>query len=188
VSSPFKLSPNEPKYDSKAGIFISLGSNLNYLDLSSRALLVAAMERLEAGGDKIVATSSFWQSDAWPAQTGAPSFINAVCQIRPRDHDPAQLLTRMHEVESGFGRLRDQRNRWQARTLDLDLLDYNALISENCSFPVLPHPRIEERDFVLCPLLEVCPKWVHPITQKTGQYLLLELEKLEKTNNCIQMR
>lgn len=180
------MSLNEPKQDPEAGVYISFGSNLGYLNLSSGALVRAAMKELEAGGDLIIATSSIWKSDAWPANTGAPDFVNAVCRICPTDSDPTLLLERLHEIEAKFGRRRDHQNRWSARTLDLDLLDYNGLISENCSFPNLPHPRIQDRDFVLYPLLQVSPNWVHPITQEKGQSLLKKLLNANMSNNCIQ--
>jgi 2-amino-4-hydroxy-6-hydroxymethyldihydropteridine diphosphokinase len=184
---PSLICSNKPEYDPSLGVFISLGSNQNYREMSSRALLLGAIETLRDGGDLIVARSSFWQSDAWPAGTGAPDFINAVCRVQPYDDDPAQLLSRLHAIEAKFGRQRDPQNRWSSRTLDLDLLDYNGLISENNSFPTLPHPRIAERDFVLKPLLEVSSNWVHPVTKKMGQSLLFELEQGETTNNCLKL-
>jgi 2-amino-4-hydroxy-6-hydroxymethyldihydropteridine diphosphokinase len=181
------MSLTGPKWVAEAGVYISLGSNLGYLDLSPRAVLDAAMKRLEAGNDKIIAASSFWKSDAWPADAGAPNFINAVCKIVPSDSDTSQLLARLHEIEAEFGRLRDPQNRWSARTLDLDLLDYNGFISENNSSVILPHPRIADRDFVLRPLLQVCSNWVHPITGESAQSLLFRLEKTLKLNNCEQI-
>jgi 2-amino-4-hydroxy-6-hydroxymethyldihydropteridine diphosphokinase len=184
VSAPSTISRENPKQVPSTGVYISLGSNLSYLNLSPITLLECAIESLEAGGDKIIATSSFWVSDAWPAGTGAPNFVNAVCRVCPPDKDPAKLLKRLHEIEAKFGRLRDHQNQWSARTLDLDLLDYNGLDSGNCSFPNLPHPRIADRDFVLRPLLEVSANWVHPITQLWGSDLLDFLVKAGTTSNC----
>jgi 2-amino-4-hydroxy-6-hydroxymethyldihydropteridine diphosphokinase len=178
---------SKPKYDPSSAVFISLGSNQSYRSLSSVAILNSAIERLEFGGDTILATSSFWKSDAWPAGTGAPDFVNAVCQIHPADNDPALLLSRLHSIEAKFGRQRDPLNRWSKRTLDLDLLDYNGLISENNSFPILPHPRIAVRDFVLLPLMEVSSCWVHPVTRQNGALLLGELQQGGFGNNCIRL-
>jgi 2-amino-4-hydroxy-6-hydroxymethyldihydropteridine diphosphokinase len=155
--------------------------------LSSRALLSSAIEKIEFGGDQVIATSSFWQSDAWPIGTDAPVYINAVCQIKPFDNDPALLLQRLHEIEAKFGRLRDPHNRWSSRTLDLDLLDYNGIVSQNSSFPCLPHPRIAQRDFVLIPIIEVSPNWVHPITKMRASFLLSELVESNNLSNCIQI-
>ena len=173
------------KSGSPASVYIGLGSNLAHGKIQSNTLLRCAIGELEVGGDKIVATSSLWVSDAWPKQTNAPKFINAVCQVQPFCSDPARLLKRLHTIEAEFGRNRDELYQWAERTLDLDLLDYNGLISRNNSFPTLPHPRIAVRDFVLRPLLEVSANWVHPITRKSGQELLFELEKNGNTNNCV---
>ncbi len=187
MSSPSTISHNEPNPGSKLGVYISLGSNLSYRDRSPLALLQGAIERIEAGGDKILATSSFFRSSAWPAGAGAPDFVNAVCRVSPSDVDPARLLERLHKIEAEFGRLRDPLNQWSGRTLDLDLLDYNGIITQNSSFPILPHPRIADRDFVLQPLLQLSPQWVHPITKKSGQMLMSELVMRNETNNCVEL-
>jgi 2-amino-4-hydroxy-6-hydroxymethyldihydropteridine diphosphokinase len=187
VSSPSTISLSARNEATETGVYVSLGSNLGLDGVPPQALLGAAITMLELGGDEIIATSSFWSSDAWPAEAGAPNFVNAVCRIYPYDNDPALLLKRLHDIEAKFGRLRDPQNRWSERTLDLDLLDYNGLISKNNSFPVLPHPRMEARDFVLRPLLELSPNWVHPIIQQKGSSLLALLEKANELNNCIQL-
>jgi 2-amino-4-hydroxy-6-hydroxymethyldihydropteridine diphosphokinase len=166
------------------GVYIGLGSNLGQFGYSPKALLERALDRLEEGGDKIIATSSFWQSDAWPADIGAPDFINAVARIQPLDTDPTALLQRLHKIEAEFGRHRDHANRWSARTLDLDLLDYNGLVSENNSVLILPHARMAERDFVLAPLAQVSLNWVHPISSKAAQELLSEIIEAGTGNNC----
>jgi 2-amino-4-hydroxy-6-hydroxymethyldihydropteridine diphosphokinase len=187
VSAPSTISLNRLNSDPEAGVYISLGSNLGFDGLSPQATLLAAIDTIGYRGDKIVAVSSFWLSDAWPAGAGAPNFVNAVCRVRPLDNDPAFLLERLHEIEAKFGRRRDHLNRWSPRTLDLDLIDYNGLVSKNSSFLLLPHPRIEDRDFVLKPLLELSPNWVHPITQRRGRFSLDALENANRTNNCIQL-
>jgi 2-amino-4-hydroxy-6-hydroxymethyldihydropteridine diphosphokinase len=184
MQSTSTISQFEPIADPLAGVLISLGSNLDYGDRAPRAVLADALDCLEAQGDHVIALSSFWISDAWPPNSGAPRFTNAVCRLNPKDDDPALLLSRLHTIEAEFGRTRSHRNRWSARTLDLDLLDYNGLISKNYSFPTLPHPRIAERDFVLRPLLEVMPNWVHPITGESGTHLLENLVKSGQLNNC----
>jgi 2-amino-4-hydroxy-6-hydroxymethyldihydropteridine diphosphokinase len=170
--------------DTATGVFIGLGSNLGHINLNSRELIERALTSLEESGDHIHAVSSFWKSKAWPANTGASDFTNAVCQIYPSDHDPMSLIERLHKIEAEFGRQRDPQNRWAERTMDLDLLDYNGLITENDSFLTLPHPRIAERDFVLLPLLEVCPNWVHPVTGIEGSILLSAIKNRDSNNNC----
>jgi 2-amino-4-hydroxy-6-hydroxymethyldihydropteridine diphosphokinase len=143
-----------------------------------------AILALEKGGDHVAAISSVWTSNAWPIGTEASDYINAVCQVLPRDSDAAALLARLHTIEAELGRQRDPRNQWTNRTMDLDLLDYNGLIRENDSFLVLPHPRIAERDFVLLPLLEVSPNWVHPNTGIEGRKLLDAIIRSQNSNHC----
>lgn len=184
MSIPSLISQNEPKYDVALGVYISLGSNQSYNNMPSKTLLLNALESLAIGGDQINSTSSFWVSDAWPKENGAPQYINAVCCISPYDTEPAQLMQRLHDIEAKFGRVRDVHNRWLSRTLDLDLLDYNGLISKNHSFPVLPHPRIADRDFVLKPLLEISSHWCHPVTGTHANVLLDNLVSSGNTHNC----
>jgi 2-amino-4-hydroxy-6-hydroxymethyldihydropteridine diphosphokinase len=167
-----------------AGVFIGLGSNLGFDTSSPRVLLLHAVETLQENGDRVDSLSSLWVSDAWPAGTGAPKFINAVCRVQPYDESPIELLKRLHAIEAKFGRQRDPHSRWSARSLDLDLLDYNGLTLKNNSFVTLPHPRIVERDFVLKPLLQICPNWCHPVTGVLGRQALAQLEASGATNNC----
>jgi 2-amino-4-hydroxy-6-hydroxymethyldihydropteridine diphosphokinase len=170
--------------ENPTGVYIGLGSNLDHQNFSSPQLIECALGLLEVGGDHILAVSSMWTSDAWPPEGNTPNYTNAVCQVQPHDNDPAALLGRLHMIEAELGRQRDPANQWAGRTMDLDLLDYNGLVTTNCSFLTLPHPRIDQRDFVLLPLLEVSPNWVHPITGIEGQTLLDTIYHEQRTNQC----
>jgi len=88
------------------------------------------------------------------------------------DLEPEVLLARMLDVEARFGRVRGERN--AARTLDLDLLDYDGLIVDTPRL-TLPHPRLHERRFVLEPLSEIAPRWRHPRLGLTAVELLVSL-------------
>ena len=88
--------------------------------------------------------------------------------------DPAALLEVMHRVERAFGRNREEGVANAARPLDLDLIDYVGLLRDGPA-PVLPHPRLEGRAFVLRPLAEVAPDWRHPRTARSVAELLAEL-------------
>jgi 2-amino-4-hydroxy-6-hydroxymethyldihydropteridine diphosphokinase len=135
------------------------------------------MDELEEQGAKIIARSSFWTSKAWPPDTPAPDYTNAVCQIEPQDNDPSALLRLLHSIEAKLGRKRHQTVRWSSRTLDLDLLDFNMEIAVNEELLILPHPRIGERDFVLQPLLEICPDWVRATDGISGAELLADIQR-----------
>ena len=75
-------------------------------------------------------------------------------------HVPEDVLAALHNVEAQFGRTRSVRN--AARVLDIDLLDFDGLISDSSDL-TLPHPRMHERAFVLLPLRDVAPGWRHPV-------------------------
>ena len=150
-------------------ILIALGANLPSPAGAPAATLSGALGRLKECGITILAVSSFYQSPAWPDPSDPP-FVNAVASVATR-LQPAELLTLLHDVEAGFGRLRGVVN--APRTLDLDLLDYDGRIT--VSEVVLPHPRMTERSFVLAPLAEIAPGWQHPLTRQGAGELLAGL-------------
>lgn len=152
-------------------ILIGIGSNLaappgkTPLETAQGALPALAAPHLQP-----VACSSWYESAPVPP-SDQPWFVNAVALIST-DREPEALLRRMFEVEAAFGRVRGERN--AARTLDLDLLDYEGLIVDT-PLLTLPHPRLHERRFVLEPLCEVAPHWRHPRLGVTASELLVRL-------------
>jgi 2-amino-4-hydroxy-6-hydroxymethyldihydropteridine diphosphokinase len=104
--------------------------------------------------------------------TDQPDFVNGaavVATVLP----PRALLDHLHAIERRAGRFREVR--WGPRTLDLDLVDYNGLKRSGPEGPVLPHPGIAERDFVLKPIAEIAPGWRHPETGLTAAEMLARL-------------
>lgn len=150
-------------------IWIALGSNLPSRYGPPPITLHAALGALEVLGIPPVATSRFFENPAWP-DSRDPVFVNAVAQVETA-LSPEGLLDCLHVVEAQFGRTRSERNR--PRTLDLDILDYNGLV--RAGPPELPHPRMEERGFVLVPLAEIAPGWRHPISGRNVNDLIAEL-------------
>ena len=90
--------------------------------------------------------------------SGQPNYVNGVARLAGAA-EPAALLAALRAIEAAFGRERGEPN--AARTLDLDLIAIGALIRDSPD-PVLPHPRAHRRAFVMVPLAEVAPDWVHP--------------------------
>lgn len=140
-------------------ILIAIGGNLpgpgGKLPL---VLCRAAAEALRSlPGLRVVALSRWYATAAIPP-SGQPDYVNAVVRLEGQA-DPGWLLGRMHRIEHTGGRARGEPN--AARTLDLDLIDLNGLVRPSPA-PVLPHPRAHERAFVLTPLADVAPDWVHP--------------------------
>ena len=151
------------KINLDAATIIALGSNLRGPYGSCRELLGEALARLPTAGVRIAARSSWWRSAAWPDET-QPEYLNAVAIVETalasRD-----LLTVLLKVEEGFGRQRGVAN--TPRTLDLDIIAYGRLIANEGDL-ILPHPRAADRRFVMGPLAEIAPGWVHPVNNRTA--------------------
>ncbi len=126
--------------------------------------------------------SRLFNTPCFPAGAG-PDFVNAAASIMC-EFPPSELLTLLHLVEIRLGRVRE--NRWSARTLDIDLIAMGDLVlpdrethlqwlklppdrHSKCAPKelILPHPRMQERAFVLIPLAEVAPDWRHPVLSQT---------------------
>ncbi|MCX7372502.1 MAG: 2-amino-4-hydroxy-6-hydroxymethyldihydropteridine diphosphokinase [Alphaproteobacteria bacterium] len=140
-------------------ILIGIGANLPAPDgRSALQTCQAAAQALSAlPGLRMVALSRWWATAAIGGPPDAPDFVNGVVRLEGAA-EPEALLTALHAIEEGFGRARPYPN--APRTLDLDLLAMDALLRE--AAPILPHPRLHQRRFVLEPLLEVAPDWAHP--------------------------
>lgn len=148
-------------------ILIGLGANLASPSHGApRDTLAAALDRISQSGVGVIAVSSWYSSAPVPASS-QPRFVNAVAALES-DLAPGPLLRLLHAIERDFGRVRGAPN--AARVIDLDLLDYDGLVRDD--WPVLPHPRLAGRAFVLRPLLDICPDWRHPVTGETGVALL----------------
>jgi 2-amino-4-hydroxy-6-hydroxymethyldihydropteridine diphosphokinase len=151
-----------------AAILIALGGNLPSKVGSADLTLQAALDDLHAAGVIIENCSRFYRSAPVPV-SDQPDYINAVAQIST-DLTPIALMAVLHEVEARFERVRGMRN--AARTLDLDLLAYGDLITEQ---PMLPHPRLQDRAFVLLPLQDVAPDFIHPVSGRSLDDMLAAL-------------
>lgn len=161
---------------------IALGGNMPSDAGPPQATLRAALTRLQTRGAAISAVSRFYETPCFPVGAG-PDYVNAAAEIT-LDGDAAACLSLLHEVEAEFGREREVR--WGRRTLDLDLLAAGqAVLPDAATFRrwmtlapeqqasatpdrmVVPHPRIQDRAFVLVPLADIAPDWVHPVLGKS---------------------
>jgi 2-amino-4-hydroxy-6-hydroxymethyldihydropteridine diphosphokinase len=118
---------------------------------------------------------SRWFLSAPMPPSGQPPYLNAVAALLVdlcEEVDPAALLARLMGVETAFGRQRGRPN--AARTLDLDIIAIGDLV-RTAPDPILPHPRAHLRAFVLEPLADVAPNWVHPILGRTAAMMLADL-------------
>jgi len=119
-------------------------------------------------GITISSCSQFYQTAPVPA-SDQPWYVNAVIAVET-GLDASALLKLLHDLESDFGRIRGIRN--ESRILDLDLLAYGDEI--HAGDMDLPHPRLHGRLFVLHPLCDIAPDWMHPILRKSARQLLAE--------------
>jgi 2-amino-4-hydroxy-6-hydroxymethyldihydropteridine diphosphokinase len=162
-------------------ILIGVGANLPHpIHGAPLRTCQAALEALAASGVKLLARSPWYRTAPVPA-SDQPDFVNGVVEVATR-LDPAELLSLLHRIEADFGRVRGRPN--AARTLDLDLLAYGATIREGPDGPILPHPRLHERAFVLLPLRDVAPGWRHP---KLGKRVADLIAALPPGQSCRQL-
>ena len=141
-------------------VLIAIGANLRAPGLGplrSRPALVSL--RLARAGLRPERLSRLYCARPWPSGLG-PAYVNAVALVRSRLAPPV-ILGRLLKIERAFGRQRRRRN--APRTLDLDLLAVGTTVTAEACDPVIPHPRLHARAFVLRPLLDVCPRWRHPM-------------------------
>lgn len=169
---------------------IALGANLSS-DLGGPAqTLAAAIARLPAVGLRVSAVSRFFETPCFPAGAG-PDYVNAALQVRT-ELGPQAVLDALHGIEADLGRVREQR--WGQRVIDLDLIAYGDRIlpdlatfarwrdlpaeTQRTATPVsliLPHPRLQDRAFVLVPLRDIAPDWCHPVSNDTVLDMLADL-------------
>jgi 2-amino-4-hydroxy-6-hydroxymethyldihydropteridine diphosphokinase len=151
-------------------IFAALGGNLPVPGIGTpRDVVIAAAQVIDAIDISVIDQSPWYQTAPVPA-SDQPDFINGVILLETA-LSAAGLLARFHEIEDAFGRMRGVAN--AARTLDIDLLDYRGTVVGPPDVPpnvppggqdglMLPHPRLQDRAFVLMPLYDLAPNWIDP--------------------------
>ncbi len=155
-----------------APVLVAVGGNLPDADglppVETCRRAAAALDSLP--GLRVAAVSRWFRTTPVPP-SGQPDYVNGVVRLSG-EAEPEWLLARLHEIEHAAGRARGAPN--AARTLDLDLLALGGTVRA-APDPVLPHPRLHVRRFVLAPLCDVAPDWVHPVLGRTAASLLAGL-------------
>ena len=180
--------------ENRSKLLIALGANLSSGGEPPQRTLVQAIEKMPSLGLRIVSVSRFFSTPCFPAGAG-PDYVNAAVSVAANSH-PHAVLSVLHQIEAHFGRIRDQR--WGMRTLDLDLLAVGQNIlpdlatyqawqlmapqAQAKSVPdqlILPHPRLQDRAFVLVPMADIAPDWVHPVLNQTTAQLCTALPRAD---------
>ena len=193
--NPAHLLRLKSMYSNNHNFLIALGSNKNLGPLKPLDILKKAIAELKQSEISLVSLSRFFESPAYPEGKGS-NFVNSVIKVQVKCASE-EILQKLHKIEKKFNRKRD--TRWGARTLDLDLLAQDGQVFPNekifmewNNLPmveqmkkspndlILPHPRIQDRAFVLLPLLDIDPNWIHPILRKTALQMYEALNEQEK--------
>lgn len=177
-------------------MLVALGANIASTVGTPAETLVCALAALQNRGALIRATSPFYHTPAFPAGAG-PEYVNAAAKICANWSAP-QAMAVLHDIENEMGRERVQR--WGQRTLDLDLLAFEDVVlpdadvhahwrglsleAQQQAAPetlILPHPRVQDRAFVLVPLADIAPDWVHPVLGQSVTQMLAALPEQDKS-------
>ena len=155
-------------------VYISFGSNkgnrLNYI--------VNSLKELEVQVGRIVRVSNLYKTKSWGFESR--DFYNG-CVILKTKFSPEIVLKKLISIEDVLGRTRNETDKYSSREIDLDLLFFDKLISSSKDL-ILPHPHLNKRNFVLIPMFDIAPEFIHPIIKKSIKSLLM----ISKDNSAIK--
>ena len=170
-------------------IFLSLGSNLPSFNGNSNRFenIDSAIKILSSSNYALVKKSSYYETPSYPDKNN-PKFINVAISLKNKKNGSSikdevkRLMDAIVQIESRYGRKRNKKN--EPRSIDVDIIDYDAnaleFISTHGETIKIPHERLSLRNFVLFPLKEICPEWIHPLTRKNIDDLIEQLSEIDK--------
>ena len=155
-------------------IFLSLGSNLSSKLRDRFDNLLEGISLIQSIGIILDKKSSFYETPSYPDKNN-PKFINIMISVKS-SFSPGQLMSELIDIEKKLGRKRRKKN--EPRTCDIDIIDYKSMIintKHKNKKLIIPHQKLESRNFVLFPLEEIAPNWQHP---KTKEFISTIISKL----------
>lgn len=147
-------------------VYLGIGTNLGDRFANLQKAVEMLQERMT-----VTAVSPVYATEPW-GDTNQPPFLNA-CVAAVTDLQPRELLALLKEIEREMGRTPTRH--WGPRVIDIDILFYNRLVLHEPDLTI-PHPAVPERAFVLAPLADIIPEYVHPETGKTVEQMLDEVD------------
>lgn len=147
--------------------YLALGTNIGN---KRRNMITAAALLAERVGD-VLALSGFYETEPWGFQS-ENTFLNAALRLET-SLSPLELLKATQQIEAEMGRTQKSNGTYHDRIIDIDILLYDDLILQTPEL-TLPHPLMQDRRFVMEPLLEIAPSVVHPVFKKTIVSLIRE--------------
>ena len=159
-------------------LYIGLGANLVHPRFGPpKSTLEHVLGLLPERNLRVLARSRWYESAPVPA-SDQPWYVNGVVRAATA-LAPREVLSQLHVIEAELGRQRVERN--EARAVDLDIIAFGNMILNGPTPPIVPHPRMAERAFVLLPLADVAPDWRHPATGERVFSLIARLPRDQVT-------
>jgi len=149
--------------------FLCLGGNIGNREFT----LKKAVEKINHEIGKVISQSNYYETEAWGVENQDKYLNQCICietLLTSR-----QVLKKSLEIELSLGRKRNHKETYEPRTIDIDMLFYNSDFIQTKELTI-PHPRLQLRKFVLIPLNEIAPTFLHPTLNKTIQTLLMECD------------
>ena len=155
-------------------VFIALGGNVgNVLENFD-----IAIEKISIMVGPVINQSSLYKTEPW-GNKDQDDFLNKVVEVETKQ-TPDEVLKNILSIEKMMGRNRNKEDQFAPRSIDIDILFYGTkIINEN--YLVVPHPRLHLRNFVLTPLLEIAPGFIHPLLKKS----IIDLSKQSNDSSLV---
>ena len=153
-------------------IHLNIGSNIESKFGDRFQNIAIAINHLNNSQIKIHKISNYYKTPSYPNKE-LPFFLNAGV-LASYEHDETILMNAINLIEKKIGRIKSKKN--DPRVCDIDIIDFNGLIIKRTKLTI-PHKEAHLRNFVLYPILEIDPKWVHPVIKKNVKFLIKNLDQ-----------